>query len=148
MDFVDGIYLEEKKSSIGTGVTASSVTFRNYFAVFARGDNAVVFLLDDDLGLTSVCEKGPLAKYAGRLNHQPDLQGRFDEVKADLAQRAARKTAPTPPPEAPAKPEPKPTQQAAPTRPAAPAPAPAKAEPAAGGWWDLTSRGSEHLLKK
>lgn len=105
MGIIEGIYLEEKRGQLGTGHTASTVTFKNYYAVIAESDCALAFLLDDDLGLTGIKEKCPTDKLGGQYKHQPDLQGRFDELRPSLGGRREKKQA-EPPVKAQARPKP------------------------------------------
>jgi len=52
-----GIYLEEKKSSIGTGGTAKTAEFRNFWAtLLIRENKAEMVLLDDDFRPTGLRE--------------------------------------------------------------------------------------------
>lgn len=167
----EGIYLETKQTQVGTGHTASRVTFKNYYALRLAGEEAVLFLLDDNLGLTGLRESVSLAQASKRLEYQPDLQDAFAALLPKLGSRpqpAARpapaaQTRPAPaqpaavqaaPPAQP--PQTRPTPPAPQARPAAqppqtrPAPAP-PAKPAPQGetpWWELTQKGASNLLKK
>ncbi|MFH1059099.1 MAG: hypothetical protein V1797_10555 [Pseudomonadota bacterium] len=153
----EGIYLEVKQSTVGTGDTASRTTFRNFYAVCLLGESVVMHLLDDRLGLTGLKETVTLAGFPNQLTYQPKLDPYYDRLKPSLA--------PPPPPQArpeaaaPAvrpqaappqiRPEAKPPQvrpEAKPpqTRPPAQPPAQQKDSP----WWEMTSRGSDNLLKK
>lgn len=150
MSLVDGIYLEEKKSNLGTGSTSSTVVFRNYYAVFFRGETAISFLLDDKLALTGMTEKGQASRFAAGMTHQPDLHEQFAQIKQALAQRAAQakpaQCQPAAPPVTATPPaQPQPPQSAKSAKQVKPA---APKEASDGNWWDLTSRGADHLLKK
>ncbi len=105
MSIVEGIYLEEKKSQLGTGHTASTVTFRNFFAVVVEGGSILAFLLDDDLGLTGIKEKMTQEKITATLKHQPDLQDRFEQLRPSLG---GRREKPKAEPPVKAQPRPKP----------------------------------------
>lgn len=52
-----GIYLEEKKSSIGTGGTAKIAEYRNFWVTLSLGSASVeMLLLDDDFRPTAIRE--------------------------------------------------------------------------------------------
>ncbi len=52
-----GIYLEEKKSSIGTGGTAKTTSYRTFWVTVTVGpDGAEMLLLDDDFKPTGIRE--------------------------------------------------------------------------------------------
>ena len=167
-----GIYLETKQSKVGTGHTASRVTFKNYYALVLQGQQAVLHLLDDNLELTGLRESVPLSQVAPRLEYQPDLQANFLALLPKLSAKAAapapapRPTA-QPPQERPAAqpPQTRPTAQPPQERPAAqppqtrPTPSPPQTRPtpsppaktAPAGqtpWWELTQKGAANLLKK
>ncbi|MCL2029271.1 MAG: hypothetical protein FWG97_02500 [Deltaproteobacteria bacterium] len=62
----EGIYLEKKKSSIGTGGTAKAVEYRNFWATGSlEADSAVMVLLDDNFNPTSLRETFSLKTLAG-----------------------------------------------------------------------------------
>jgi hypothetical protein len=55
--FREGIYLEKKKSSIGTGGTAKATEYRNFWATGSvTGDSVVMVLLDSEFKPTAVRE--------------------------------------------------------------------------------------------
>lgn len=55
--FRAGIYLQKKKSSIGTGGTAKTTEYRNFWATGSvTGDSVIMFLLDEAFNPTSVRE--------------------------------------------------------------------------------------------
>ncbi|CAO0822195.1 conserved hypothetical protein [Desulfarculales bacterium] len=84
---IEGIYLETKQPQMGTGHTAARVTFENHYALRLDGDEAVLFLLDDNLGLTGLREKVLLVQVAGRLEYQPQLQESFEALQPKLGAR-------------------------------------------------------------
>jgi hypothetical protein len=62
----EGIYLETKKSVIGTGGTAKTAEYRNFWATLKIGDEIIeMVLLDDAFGLTGIREKFPVAVVSG-----------------------------------------------------------------------------------
>ncbi|MBI5521847.1 MAG: hypothetical protein HY910_04390 [Desulfarculus sp.] len=167
----EGIYLETKQTQVGTGHTASRVTFKNHYALRLAGEEAVLFLLDDNLGLTGLRESVPLAQVGKRLEYQPDLQDTFAALLPRLgsrpqpAARPASAPAQSAPAAAPAAvqtvnpaqpPQARPTAQPPQARPTPPPPqtrpaAAPPAKPAAPGdtpWWELTQKGASNLLKK
>lgn len=164
-EVVEGIYLEVKQSTVGTGNTASRTTFRNFYAVCVADEAVVMYLLDDRLGLTGLRETVTMAGFPKQLTYQPKLDPYYEKLKPSLAPPPpqVRPKAPAPavrpvaappqtrpeaavpqtrpeakPPQA--RPEAKPPQ----TRPPAQPPAEQKDSP----WWEMTSRGSDNLLKK
>jgi hypothetical protein len=131
--FPDGVYLETKQGSLGTGRTKSSITFRNYYAVRRDGDRVEMFLLDDDLALTGLRESQDLAGFRERFQYQPQHQDAFDALLPALGPG-------------------RPPAEAIPERPPAdkaPAPAPPSApdSPDQTPWWDRTRQGARNLLK-
>lgn len=149
--FEEGIYLQETKGNIGTGNTASKITYKNFYAVRQNGDMPVLFLLDDDylpIGLKETCSPVELMK-----NYQlrPDLQEKFQAILPKLGgPAAAPKQAPAPTKTAEPKPQPKPAVQEFTPAQAFAKPAKPKAEEGqgSGDWWEMTSRGSNNLFKK
>jgi hypothetical protein len=166
---LEGIYLETKQTQVGTGHTASRVTFKNHYALRLGGEQAVLFLLDDDLGLTGLREMVPLSQVGSRLEYQPQLQETFQALLPKLGPRPqpAAQAKPSPPPQpssasalqtrAPASPpQARPAAQPPQTRPVAQPPqarpvAQPPAKPAGQQetpWWELTQKGASNLLKK
>jgi len=159
----EGIYLETKQTQVGTGHTASRVTFKNLYALRLSGEEAVLFLLDDNMGLTGLRETVPLAEVAKRLEYQPDLHENFAALLPKLASRpqpaaraaqapaaAVQAFTPAAPPQArPAAPPPqtRPVAQPPQVRPAAQPPAKVAAQQDT-PWWELTQKGAANLLKK
>ena len=61
-----GIYLEEKKSSIGTGGTAKIAEYRNFWVTLSISESlAVMVLLDDDFKPTGIKETFSLEIISG-----------------------------------------------------------------------------------
>lgn len=125
----EGIYLETKQTKVGTGHTASRVTFKNYYALMVRGEQAVLFLLDDNLELTGLRETVSLTRLDPKLEHQPDMEAAFQALLPKLGPRPQAPAAPAAPaapvPQArpvAAPPQERPVAQAPQTRPAAPVP--------------------------
>jgi len=59
--FTEGIYLQKRKSSIGTGGTAKTTEYRNFWATGSiTGDSVIMVLLDDAFKPTTVRESFPL----------------------------------------------------------------------------------------
>jgi len=59
--FQEGIYLQKRKSSIGTGGTAKTTEYRNFWATGSITDDSVIMvLLDDAFKPTTVRESFPL----------------------------------------------------------------------------------------
>ncbi len=166
---VEGIYLETKQTQVGTGHTASRVTFKNHYALCLNGEEAVLYLLDDDLGLTGLREKVPLGRVAGRLEYQPQLQEAFSALLPKLGSRPQAAPRPAsgavqtrtpaalpqervqaqPPQTRPAAQPPQTRQTAQPPQ-VRPTPQP-PAKPAGQQetpWWELTQKGASNLLKK
>ncbi|MCA1905208.1 MAG: hypothetical protein LDL11_01300 [Desulfarculus sp.] len=152
----EGIYLEIKQSTVGTGNTASRVTFRNFYAVRVVGEMADLHLLDDRLGLTGIKETVALANFPSQLSHQPKLDPFFAKLLPSLGPAQPPQTrASAPPPAArPASAPPQersvaavPQERAAAQPPQTRKPAPPPAEKKESGWWEMTSRGAD-LLKK
>lgn len=62
----EGIYLQTKKSTIGTGSTAKHAEFRNFWATLSIGDTHVeMILLDDAFMLTGIRERFPIGELTG-----------------------------------------------------------------------------------
>lgn len=149
----DGFYLETKTSRVGTGHTASNVTFRSFYLVRSAGEQLECFLLDDKLNPTGIKELMFPGEFAQKgWQYLPQLQKRYAGVCAKLDSPPAKKE----PAQAPQK---RPQAAAPQTRPAAPPPAakpaspppakkPEKKEEGEGNWWELTSKGSGDLFKK
>lgn len=140
---VEGIYLEVKRSKVGTGHTQSEMTFRNLYLVRACGHQAQAVLLDDKLNPTGVCEPISPGAIASRgWRHVPQLQNRVEGICARLATPQPREA--PPPPAARRQAAPPPAQRPQEER---PAPQPEKPQEER-NWWDLTSPGSGNLFGK
>lgn len=96
--FLPGIYLEERNSSIGTGSTAKTAQYRNFWATLLIGEDcAVMVLLNDDFRPTAVKEKytfevlrGPQWHYiAEGQKRYALLRPHLDRMLAPAAQAAA-----------------------------------------------------------
>ena len=74
-DLREGIYLQEKKGSVGTGATSQNIVYKNYYAVRLTGAHAELFLLDDDLALTGLKERLPMGRLRQGYEYRPELQG-------------------------------------------------------------------------
>ncbi|MFH1033105.1 MAG: hypothetical protein V1806_01240 [Pseudomonadota bacterium] len=95
---LEGIYLETKQTQVGTGHTASRVTFKNHYALRLVGEEALLFLLDDDLGLTGLREMVPLAQVGKRLEYQAQLQDTYTALLPKLGARPQATARPQPAP--------------------------------------------------
>ncbi len=144
--FEPGIYLETKKSEVGTGSTASTLTFRNFYAARQAGDRVELFLLDDDLNLTGLREWVAPDEMQGRFTHQPDHQERFEQLMDYVGGPVAEPRPETPPPRE------RPKAGAPQVRPASPPPqtraaAPPPADYQDKGWWDHTRKAAHDLVR-
>ncbi|MDR2443256.1 MAG: hypothetical protein LBE31_07030 [Deltaproteobacteria bacterium] len=62
----EGIYLETKKSIIGTGSTAKAAEYRNFWVTLRIIEETVeMVLLDDSFSLTGIREKFPIEVLSG-----------------------------------------------------------------------------------
>jgi hypothetical protein len=159
-ELVEGIYLEVKRSKVGTGHTQSEVTFRNLYLVRDTGGGGQAVLLDDKLNPTGLCEPiNPGAIASRGWRHVPQLQNRVRGI-CDLLGAPRNQQAAPPPAAKPAAPPPAAKPEAAPPvqRHSAPPPTPRPrpGQPAAqpdksgeeANWWDFTSPGSGNLFGK
>jgi hypothetical protein len=83
----EGIYLQTKKSTIGTGSTAKHAEYRNFWATLSIGENHVeMILLDDAFHLTGIREKFLLGEVIEGLNWLFVEQGakKFSQLKPRL----------------------------------------------------------------
>ena len=149
----DGFYLETKTSRVGTGHTASNVTFRSFHLVRSAGEQVECFLLDDKLNPTGIKEMmspGEFTKKGWQYLHQ--LQKRYPGICAKLDSPPAKKEPAEPPQKRPqaAAPQTRPDAPPPAAKPASPPPAkkPEKPEGDDGAWWEMTSKGSGDLFKK
>jgi hypothetical protein len=149
----DGFYLETKTSRVGTGHTASNVTFRSFYLARSAGEQVESFLLDDKLNPTGIKELMTPGEFTSKgWQYLPQLQKRYEGICAKIDSPPAKRD--------PAEPPQKRPQAAAPqTRPDAPPPAPKPASPPPakkpekpegddGAWWEMTSKGSGDSFKK
>ena len=115
----EGIYLQEKKSTIGTGGTAKTTEYRSFWATGSLGEkSAVMILLDDQFNLTAIRETFSHEVLTGPGWFYVD-QG--EKKYHHLRPQLDKMMAPKPP---------------------APAPAAPAAKPAAANWWgDSTPSG-------
>lgn len=149
----EGFYLETKTSRVGTGHTASDVTFRSFYLVRPAGDQVEYFLLDDKLNPTGIREKcGPNEFAQKGWQYLPQLQKRYAEISAKLAAPPAKTQPAQAPQKRPQAAAPQVRAAAPPpvAKPASPPPAkkPEKPEGGDGAWWELTSKGSGDIFKK
>lgn len=102
-EFQKGIYLEVKKGTIGTGVTARDTEYRNFWMTFSReGDLVHCFLLDQDFNLTNVKDALPVEDFiSGRLIYIPQGEKRYRKLFQQLSSGPGKKTAPDRPAQAP-----------------------------------------------
>jgi hypothetical protein len=107
----EGIYLEKKKSTIGTGHTAKAAEYRNFWVTGALAEDSVLMLLlDDEFNPTGIRETFSLEILAGPnwffiaegAKKYQQLRPLLDQIlSAPQSQPAAAKAAP----ESPAKPK-------------------------------------------
>jgi hypothetical protein len=84
----EGIYLQTKKSIIGTGSTAKHAEYRNFWVTLSVGDTHVeMILLDDSFGLTGIREKFLLEDINESANWLYVEQGekKYGQLKPKLA---------------------------------------------------------------
>jgi hypothetical protein len=83
----EGIYLQTKKSIIGTGSTAKQAEYRNFWATLSVGETHVeMILLDDAFLLTGIREKFTLGEVADGPNWLYVEQGekKYSQLKPRL----------------------------------------------------------------
>ena len=109
----EGIYLEKKISTIGTGGTAQTAEYRSFWATGSIAEkNAVMVLLDDQFCLTGIRETFPHETITGPGWFFIDQgEKKYQQLRAQLDKMMAAK-------------------------PASSAAAPAEAKPAAAKWWE------------
>ena len=138
----EGIYLEKKMSSIGTGSTAKTVEYRNFWATGSlEADFAVMILLDNEFKPTSLKETFSLEVLTGpnwffiaegEKKYQ-FLRPQLDQIMSPQPQSAKAETpaAPSSPKwwegDVPAGPPANPFELKKTAK---------KAPPKKGGWWD------------
>ena len=81
-----GIYLELKKGVIGTGHTAKTEEYRNFWMTIAQnGQEVECVLLNNDFKPTGYREKIPLAEFAGqRFTYVPQGEKRYRALLAQI----------------------------------------------------------------
>ncbi|MBW2621444.1 MAG: hypothetical protein JRD68_00940 [Deltaproteobacteria bacterium] len=86
-----GIYLEIKKTTIGSGSTSRDASFRNFWlAVFQEDGKALITLLDDDFKLTGLNEMVTSEQLASdRFTYIPEGEKRYEDLLEVLKKRAA-----------------------------------------------------------
>jgi hypothetical protein len=115
--FQEGIYLETRKSAIGTGSTAKTTEYRNFWATaIIKADSAVMVLLNDEFKPTVIRETFSLEALAGpNWFYIAEGEKKYNSIRPLLEREAA--------------PEP-------------PKPAAAEAPAKAANWWDSGSSSS------
>ena len=108
-EFKLGIYLEIKKTSIGTGITAKSEEYRSFWMTTSAQDNTVhLILLDDDFKLTFIEETVPLASFdSEKYTYIPQGEKKFQILLKKYAERNAPKKQAAPTKQQPRQPKPK-----------------------------------------
>ena len=129
--FREGIYLKVTKGKIGTGNTASSMIYKNYYAVRHLDGELELYLLDNDFKPLGLRETAKPSSFAASYEYQPSMQAHYEEAVGSLPGRTPAKAATG------AKSAPAPAA----ARPAAAGPAQARQpEPAAAAedkpWWE------------
>lgn len=99
-----GIYLEVKKGTIGTGVTAKSTEYRNFWITVSQDEQGVqAILLDTEFSPTGIREIFAVSDFeSGRLNYIPEGEKKYQQLIARLTAGASNQ------PQSP--PSPKPAQ--------------------------------------
>ena len=92
-EFKLGIYLEIKKASIGTGVTAKSEEYRSFWMTSSIKDNIVsLILLDDDFKLTYIEETVPLSDFESeKYTYIPQGEKKFQILQKKYIERLTAK---------------------------------------------------------
>ncbi len=103
-EFQNGIYLEVKKGTIGTGVTAKDAEYRNFWMTLTQeGDLVHCFLLDQDFKLTTIKDTLPVEDFvSGRLIYIPQGEKRYQKLLLQLSEGLKKKKASAPPGKKPA----------------------------------------------
>ncbi|MDR2456488.1 MAG: hypothetical protein LBE49_07850 [Deltaproteobacteria bacterium] len=126
----EGIYLETKKSIIGTGSTAKAAEYRNFWATLRLVDEIIeMVLLDDAFSLTGIREKFPVEVLSGpNWLYVEQGEKKYRQLRPKLDSLLA-----------PPAPRPTPAKAAAPAKTAAPAKrfggGPAAPPSKKTGWW-------------
>ncbi len=124
----EGIYLEEKKGTVGVASTSRNVVFRNIWATReVHQGHAMMQLLDNDGTPTGIVEKFTVKEIGERLVHQPIKPETWAALGAKMEARLPNiSSQPAAAPAAPAAPQAKPQSKPA-----------AKTTGGQGGWWDV-----------
>ncbi len=101
----EGIYLEEKRGTVGTSGTSKSIVYRNLWATKEVGPEVVTLqLLDDKANPTGLIEEVSPAELRERFVHRP--------VKPEVWAALKSRLHGNPPSKPKAKPKPKPAKKA------------------------------------
>lgn len=99
----EGIYIEEKNSTVGVGGTAKHVTFKSLWASVEITEKHVVLrLLDDKAAPTGLTEQVTLKELEQRFQYRPVKPEVWTKIKT-ACQNMAKPAAPRPKPAKPAK---------------------------------------------
>jgi hypothetical protein len=120
-DIQTGIYLEVKKGVIGTGHTAKSAEYRNFWMTLAQeGDQVHCVLLNQDFQLTGLNETFTTEDFeSGRLTYIPQGEKRYQILLRELLEIKLKQKKKAPPAADPS-----------------PTAAKPKEEPKAKKWWE------------
>jgi len=81
----EGVYLEEKKSTVGVACTAKTVVFKSLWATREIGEDKVVLQLLDDKGQpTGLVERFTPGEMAERFTYRPLKPEAWSALKAKL----------------------------------------------------------------
>lgn len=91
-DFKPGIYLEIKKSTIGTGHTVQTAEYRNFWMTSKHKDGVVqLILLDEDFKLTGITDEVTVSELnTERFKFIPQGEKRFNLLTRQLEERAKK----------------------------------------------------------
>ena len=96
----EGIYLEEKKGTVGTSGTSKPIVYRNLWATREVGPDSVVLqLLDDKANPTGLTEEVSLAELGKRFVHRPVKPEVWAALKSKLQSGASPQPKPKPQPQ-------------------------------------------------
>lgn len=102
----EGIYLEEKKGTVGVAGTSKPIVYRNLWATREITEERVILqLLDDKANPTGITEEVSLGELNHRFTHKPVKPQVWEELKKKLL--AGRTSAPAPKPKPQSSPVPK-----------------------------------------
>lgn len=85
--FQEGIYLQVTKGKIGTGHTASDMTYKNYYAVRSLGERLELYLLGDDMQPIGLRETKSLSGFDAGFEYQPDQHDNFREIMTGMGHK-------------------------------------------------------------